>query len=730
MINADLPITNSSEDILNRGSFARGLAQTITKQSFPASFTIGLYGAWGSGKTSLLNMILENIKNNDNTAVILRFNPWLCADPKQLINQFFKQLASAIKLNKPKSEKVWELIDQYADLFEATSAIPYIGAFTAAIGEVLGKKAKDRVSQRSGDLQESKDQIVKKLSELDTKIVVSIDDIDRLSENEIIAVFQLVKVLADFPNTIYLLAFDYDVVIRALSKVQQGDGKEYLEKIIQVPFEIPAPNLTSIHNTLFSKLETIMSDVPEERWAKAVWADCYRYGFQKYIKSIRDVIRFTNVFTLKYELLKDETDPVDLLGLTLLQVFEPLIYSRIPHYKELLCGTGNNYSYERQKEDEEKIKKALSIIVPKDDTVMDSEAAKTTLGILFPRIKAAAGISFSIGRNYSKRDFLINKNIAAPECFDRYFALVLENDAIPAAIIKDLIYESIESAFEEGILQLYRAGKIVRFLEETEAYAKRADQKAVPVERAALIIRVLCRNWGKFEVDDRGMLGIPFNWRFQNCVNHLLKRMDLTSRLDCINAVFHDEEVQPSTLAMLLSDFEKQHGRFTESNSQEGDALVPPDTLYELEKVFKNRAVDAIESGKVFNQYQGLNFLWLLGLIDSALLASIKKIIIKNDSILAKVINYCASRGTAVTNTVIKTRYVNFERVNEFIDVDEAYRRICDYIKTEEFFLLPEDDQMSAMAFKLLKEGADSESVSEKFISEEVIKKTLELMRG
>ena len=98
MINADLPITKSSEDILNRGSFARSLAETITKQSFPSSFTIGLYGSWGSGKTSLLNMILEDINNNDKTAVILRFNPWLCADPKQLINQFFKQLASAIKL--------------------------------------------------------------------------------------------------------------------------------------------------------------------------------------------------------------------------------------------------------------------------------------------------------------------------------------------------------------------------------------------------------------------------------------------------------------------------------------------------------------------------------------------------------------------------------------------------------------------------------------------------------
>ena len=146
--------------------------------------------------------------------------------------------------------------------------------------------------------------------------------------------------------------------------------------------------------------------------------------------------------------------------------------------------------------------------------------------------------------------------------------------------------------------------------------------------------------------------------------------------------------------------------------------------------MLKNRAVDDIKSGKVFDQYQGLNFLRLLGQIDGTLLSSIKKNLIKNDSILVKVINYCSSRGTAVTNTVIKTRYVNFERVNEFINVDEAYHRINDdYINTEDFLLLPEDDQMSAIAFKLLKEDVGSENVSERPISEEVIKKTLEQMK-
>lgn len=53
--------------------------------------------------------------------------------------------------------------------------------------------------------------------------------------------------MADFPNTVYLLTFDYDVVVHALSKVQYGDGKEYLEKIIQVPFEIPTANVERIH---------------------------------------------------------------------------------------------------------------------------------------------------------------------------------------------------------------------------------------------------------------------------------------------------------------------------------------------------------------------------------------------------------------------------------------------------------------------------------------------------
>ena len=209
LISPDLPIKKSDEDRLNRGAFAKSLAKTISQYSFPSSFTIGLYGEWGSGKTSLVNMVLEAVEDIDNSAIILRFNPWLCADPKQLITQFFKQMSTAIKLKKPTAEKAWELIDQYADIFDVASLIPGAGTIITAVGKTLAKEANERIEQRTKDLQESKDQIVNKMMEESIKIIVSIDDIDRLSEEEIIAVFQLVKALADFPNTVYILAFDY-----------------------------------------------------------------------------------------------------------------------------------------------------------------------------------------------------------------------------------------------------------------------------------------------------------------------------------------------------------------------------------------------------------------------------------------------------------------------------------------------------------------------------------------
>ena len=730
MLSPDLPIAKLEEDGLNRGSFAESLAKTLVQYSFPSSLTIGLYGEWGSGKTSLLNMVFENVERIDDGVVVLRFNPWLCSDPKQLVTQFFKQMATAIKLKKRAADKAWELIDQYADILGATSVIPVAGEIVAAFTKVLTKKAEEETKERTNDLQESKNQIIKKLKDETIKIIVSIDDIDRLSEEEIVAVFQLVKSLADFPNTIYVLAFDYDVVVRALGKVQHGDGKEYLEKIVQVPFEIPVPNIDDIHEALFSKLNGILGDIPEEDWDKETWAELFQQGIKNYIRSIRDVIRYTNVFSLKYELLKNETSAADLLGLTCLQVFEPTVYSKLPSYKDILCGEKRSFSHERQKETEEKVECAINRIAPDDGSVTDLEATKNILGTLFPGIKTNMGWSYGVGRGYSRRDSLIRNSIAAPECFDRYFALTLENGAIPTATVRRMVFESSESELAEEIMQIYRDGKIVRLLEAIEVYAGAGDGRSIDAERAAIIIKVLSCNWSSFEVEDEGFFAVPFAWRLLYCVDPLLKRMDSEARASLMCSIFENEKVQVSTVALLLQDFENQLGRCAENARESADAVLPLDEVQKLEAIFKERAVKAIDSKVVLRQYHGLRFLWLLGQIDPETAADKKKSMVTDDVSLVKIIDECTSRGSVAMRIVAKTRTVDRDRLSEFVDLGEAYRRVKKFATKNQFFDLPQDEQMSAIAFILIVERGPVESSLKDCIAEDAIIRVLDQMKS
>ena len=730
MLSPDLPIAKLEEDGLNRGPFAESLAKTLVQYSFPSSLTIGLYGEWGSGKTSLLNMVFENVERIDDGVVVLRFNPWLCSDPKQLVTQFFKQMATAIKLKKRAADKAWELIDQYADILGATSVIPVAGEIVAAFTKVLTKKAEEETKERTNDLQESKNQIIKKLKDEKIKIIVSIDDIDRLSEEEIVAVFQLVKSLADFPNTIYVLAFDYDVVVRALGKVQHGDGKEYLEKIVQVPFEIPAPNIDDIHEALFSKLNGILGDIPEEDWDKETWGELFQQGIKNYIRSIRDVIRYTNVFSLKYELLKNETSAADLLGLTCLQVFEPTVYSKLPSYKDILCGERRSFSHERQKEAEEKVERAINRIAPDDGSVTDLEATKNILGTLFPGIKTNKGWSYGVGRGYSRRDSLIRNSIAAPECFDRYFALTLENGAIPTATVRRMVFESSESELAEETMQIYREGKIVRLLEAIEAYAGAGDGRIIDAKRAAIIIKVLSCNWSSFEVEDEGFFAVPFAWRLLCCVDPLLKSMDSKARASLMCSIFENENVQVSTVALLLQDFENQLGRCAENARESADAVLPLDEVQKLEAIFKERAVKAIDSKVVLRQYHGLRFLWLLGQIDPETAADKKKSMVTDDVSLVKIIDECTSRGSVAMRIVAKTRTVDRDRLSEFVDLGEAYRRVKKFATKNQFFDLPQDEQMSAIAFILIVERGPVESSLKDCIAEDAIIRVLDQMKS
>ena len=136
--------------------------------------------------------------------------------------------------------------------------------------------------------------------------------------------------VAGFPNMIYLLSFDREVVTRALQEEQNCNGEEYLEKIIQVPFDIPEANLDLVSNIFIEKVEKII--LTEDRindFDTGYWQSVYTNCIYPFIKGIRDVNRILNTFEFKYNLMKNEVNETDLLAITTLQICAPEIFKWI-----------------------------------------------------------------------------------------------------------------------------------------------------------------------------------------------------------------------------------------------------------------------------------------------------------------------------------------------------------------------------------------------------------------
>lgn len=263
-----------------------------------------------------------------------------------------------------------------------------------------------------------------------------------------------------------------------------------------------------------------------------------------------------------------------------------------------------------------------------------------------------------------------------------------------------------------------------------EAYAGAGDGRIIDVERTAIIIKVLSCNWSSFEVEDGGFFTVPFAWRLLYCVDPLLKRMDSKARASLMCSIFENEKVQVSTVALLLQDFENQLGRYAENARESADAVLPLDAVLKLEAIFKERAVKAIDSKVVLRQYHGLRFLWLLEQIAPETAADKKKSMVTDDVSLVKIIDECTSRGSVAVRIVAKTRTVDRDRLSEFVDLGEAYQRVKKFATENQFFDLPRDEQMSAVAFILIVERGPVESSLKDCIAEDAIMKALDQMES
>jgi len=695
MFRPDQPIKSYKEDILGRHAFAQSLGSAILSYKEKDSIVIGLFGAWGSGKTSIINMALEHIysspknRSDEEKPIVIRFNPWNYSDQNQLVTQFFRQLSVVLRRSDYASDakKAGEQLETYAKFFEVFTLIPTVGSAAAVFSKLfknIGSATKTWADLKSNDLNATRTELNELLAKQPHKIIVVIDDIDRLNNTEIRQIFQLIKSLGDFPNTIYLLAFDKDVIINALKKVQEGSGIEYLEKVVQIPFEIPLISKQEVEQLLFSQLDELIKGIPENRWDQIYWGNIYHGGLKYFFRNIRDVRRYINSLRFSFGMVKGEVNAIDFLAITGIQVFIPEVYYGIRDNKDVFSGVYSDYgrSDETQKQD----KKRCDEIIGRTNE-LPQELLKDFLKRLFPKLEAIYG-NTHYGYDWLD-DWRKDCRICSPDIFDVFFKL-----SLPKAEISQKEIETILSlgnnpdSFAEALLRLNEDGRIIRVLERLEDYTK----SDIPEENIEPIITVLMDIGDLFPEGDSGFYGTDTPMRLLRLSYQLSHRFDSHERR--FNIFRNAIEKATRSLYTIVDEVgvqDQQHSKYgsKENPDPKEELTVNAEQLAKLEKLACDKIESWAEDGRLAKHRHLISILFRWKNWDQGdKINNFTKNMIKNDDGLIEFISSFLNKSTSqgISDYVGKIHWrIDLKSVEEFVDLKEVEPRIRKIFSSSDF---------------------------------------------
>ncbi|MFD7788578.1 P-loop NTPase fold protein [Streptomyces nojiriensis] len=424
---------NTSGDELDRRTYADHAVRVLNRvRRDSESSVVALVGPWGSGKSSVLEMIKESIDGSDpennKEWRIAEFNPWIHSDPLSMYVGFYTELRACM----PAKEQWKEGRERLGSWIENSAPLGKLGGIVRVDLSSALEKLAEKVSGDVGAAAK-KERAEEALRDCGVSVLVVMDDLDRLTPDELLEIFKLVRLVGRLPNVYYLLAYDEqsisDVLCRTeLAFGQKDRARNYMEKMVQVRLDLPALRETQSADLVDSALTRVCASNSislTESEVRSI-AQLWHGQLKSRLTTPRSIHRFFSQVDASFVTVAAEVSFTDFIALTFLRTNEPKLYSHLSGYKDELTMRGQFGV--KQESHEEKRRRWLGLLKKWEVEADHQEGILGLLADLFLPIKAAVTRS-EYGSDWLP-ELAARRAVGHPDYFDRYFSFGVPSEDI------------------------------------------------------------------------------------------------------------------------------------------------------------------------------------------------------------------------------------------------------------------------------------------------------------
>lgn len=526
---SDGAITDKSQDLLHRETFVRQLREQIADvECSQESFVFGLQGNWGTGKSSVINLLLQDCED-DERLILVKYDPWVFADAEAMIVSFYQSIEQSIS-GLFLFSRLKRLFARYQKLI--SSGLSKITKFDLSLDFISGEGSQDMKLKLEEYVRRTK-----------RRVVIFIDEIDRLQRDEILMLFKLVRANGNFKNTVFVLSYDHDVVEKRLADQHQvvvvvmppppnSQGSNppasstppmpkihpfpsanidagLLKKVVQKPINLPGLLPEDIDSFLDKQINSLLdglhifSSKEEEKEFGSTFSTFYVRYLKKLFTDFRSVKRYINSLFSSLPPIVREVNVYDFMLLETLKVFFPNVHKDTwenPWYYVSVEWSSDRFYFESPfsfgldregSEKNRKISTHINGLISGHDEIKQGIILEI-LQELFPVVSVAYGHSYS---NVTRREARQKRRVAHPDCFRQYYTLIPSASTISNVQFEELMASwlavskkrTAKNVVWESLKRLQEQGKLRSFFKLIiSTYTSK-----IPQSVAVILVKVL-----------------------------------------------------------------------------------------------------------------------------------------------------------------------------------------------------------------------------------------------